>query len=154
MPLPKTATILVLLLLVLDQISKWWARAYLTTTEVVDILPVLGLVLAYNTGAAFSFLAGEGGWQRWFFVSLAIGVSVYLVIWLRQEKSSLIRLALSLILSGAIGNVIDRIVMGKVTDFILLHYQNFYWPVFNVADMAISAGAAIMLWSSFQSIKK
>jgi signal peptidase II len=106
--------------------------------------------LTYNTGAAFSFLADAGGWQRWFFIGLAFVVSAWCWRWIGKEADGRIRLALCLVIAGAIGNVIDRIWLGKVIDFVLIYWQpwNFYYPAFNVADSAICIGAAIMIWSA------
>ncbi len=105
------------------------------------------LTLVYNPGAAFSFLAGAGGWQRWFFIAIGIGASAF-ILWLlvRHGSQRLFGLALSLILGGAIGNVIDRVVHGKVVDFLLVHWQDrWYFPAFNVADSAITVGAMLLV---------
>ena len=131
---------------VLDQISKWYVEQHLTLGVPVHVLPVFDLTLLYNTGAAFSFLAGETGWQRWFFTVLALGVSVLIVVWLARlpREQRWTGAALSLVLGGAVGNVIDRMRLGHVIDFIHLHYGDWYWPAFNVADSAISVGAVIL----------
>jgi signal peptidase II len=131
---------------VLDQLTKWYATQQLTLGVPVPVLPVFDLTLLHNTGAAFSFLAGEAGWQRWFFTVLALGVSGLIVAWLyklpREQRWT--GAALALVLGGALGNVIDRIRLGYVVDFIHLHYENWYWPAFNVADSAISIGAVML----------
>jgi signal peptidase II len=116
----------------------------------VPVLPSFNLMLTYNPGAAFSFLAGAGGWQRWFFLSLGTAISIALVVWLtrlRPEEKRL-GLALALILGGAIGNLIDRAWLGQVIDFIQLYYDRWYWPTFNIADSAISIGAALLVLDS------
>jgi signal peptidase II len=116
------------------------------------VWPWLDIIRLHNPGAAFSFLAGAGGWQRWFFIVLALGVSVVLLWWLRSVYEAAERrltLALSLILAGAIGNVIDRIEHGYVVDFIHVHWGNAYFPAFNIADAALTVGAALMIFDAF-----
>lgn len=132
---------------VLDQITKQLAEALLSYNDPLVLLPVFNLTLRYNTGAAFSFLADGSGWQRWFFVVLALAVSVFLVIWLRRLSRTAVweALGLALILGGAIGNVIDRLLLGHVIDFIEVHYQHWYWPAFNIADSAITVGVAVLI---------
>jgi signal peptidase II len=140
--------------IVLDQVTKFLAETLLTFHQPVPVLPSFNLLLTYNTGAAFSFLAGASGWQRWFFLGLGSLVSIGLIVWLRRLKPTETRLAtaLALILGGAIGNLIDRAWLGQVIDFIQLYYQHWYWPAFNLADSAITVGAALLvldsLWSS------
>lgn len=146
---PRSALIwlwLALLVLVLDFATKHLAEALLTYARPVEILPVLNFTLLYNPGAAFSFLADQGGWQRWFFTAVSLLVSGALVIWLSRLPRTMIWLpvALALILGGAVGNLIDRLVYGHVIDFISVHWQNAYFPAFNLADTAISIGAAMM----------
>jgi signal peptidase II len=113
----------------------------------IELLPVLNLTLGRNTGAAFSFLGGGDGWQRWLLVAIAVLISAYLVYWLSQIASSERRLALglSLVLAGAIGNLIDRLRLGYVVDFIHMYYQDYHWPIFNIADIGITMGAGIVL---------
>ncbi|MDP5070522.1 MAG: signal peptidase II, partial [Congregibacter sp.] len=108
------------------------------------------LTLHHNQGAAFSFLADAGGWQRWFFAGLALAVSAMIVFWLRDLKPRQwpLSLALALVLGGALGNLVDRILLGYVVDFISVHYQDWYFPTFNVADSAISVGAALIVVDS------
>ncbi len=134
--------------LVLDQVTKQMAEQLLSWGQPMPVLPSFNLTLLYNTGAAFSFLHDAGGWQRWFFIVLALGVSLVLVNWLRKLHPDQRRmaLALALILGGAIGNVIDRIWLGHVIDFIQVYYSDWYFPAFNLADSAISIGAALLIW--------
>ncbi len=118
-----------------------------------ETLPVTGffsLVLAYNTGAAFSFLAGADGWQRWMFAGIAIVASAVLVYLIRRGGSRMLLAGLALILGGALGNLWDRVVLGHVTDFLLFHYAGWSWPAFNVADSAITVGAALLILDSFR----
>ena len=138
------------LLIVLDQITKFLAVQTINPESAVPLLPFLSLVLTYNTGAAFSFLAGAGGWQRWFFVLIAIAASV-LITWMlhRHQRDSFLCLGLTLILAGAIGNLIDRLTIGAVVDFILLYWRQYYWPAFNLADSCITVGAAMLIWDGF-----
>ena len=118
-----------------------------------SVLPSFNFMLTYNTGAAFSFLAGAGGWQRWFFLGLGSLVSIGLIIWLRRLKpgEKWLAVALALILGGAVGNLIDRAWLGQVIDFIQLYYDRWYWPAFNVADSAITVGAALLVLDSLWS---
>jgi signal peptidase II len=139
------------LVIMLDQATKLAADKLLTSHSPVTVIPdFFNFVLAYNSGAAFSFLSDAGGWQRWFFTALAMIVSVVLIFWIknlsRQERWTAV--ALSLILGGAIGNVIDRIIYGHVIDFIQWYYGHFYWPSFNIADSAICVGAAILIFQT------
>jgi signal peptidase II len=138
-----------LAIVLLDQLTKWLILASFREGERKNILPVFDLILAYNPGAAFSFLAGAGGWQRWFFTLLAIVVSVFIVVWLRKETRLVPSLALTFVLGGAIGNVIDRLVHGKVVDFLLFYWKDWYYPAFNLADSAITCGAILLIYDSF-----
>lgn len=139
-----------LMVLALDQFTKYAVLANFTPGETRPILPFFSLILTFNTGAAFSFLADAGGWQRPLFIGLALAASVWIVFLLRKYwRNTLFSLALSLILGGALGNVIDRIVAGKVTDFLLFYYDRFSWPAFNLADTAITIGAVLLVWESF-----
>ncbi len=133
------------LVIVLDQLTKFWSTEHLSEIP-IRILPGLDLTLRYNTGAAFSFLADASGWQRWFFVGLAFGVTIVIYLWLRRlsRDDRQEGLALSLILGGALGNVIDRLCHGYVIDFILLYYQRWEWPAFNLADSAICLGVILL----------
>lgn len=141
--LPLSAVIIVL-----DQLTKLWVVRSFEYGESLAVLPVLDITLLYNTGAAFSFLAQASGWQRWFFVALALLVSAGILFWLRKlhgREHRLLGGALSLVLAGAIGNVVDRLRLGHVVDFIHAHWNEAYFPAFNVADSAITIGAGLML---------
>ncbi|PTB83083.1 lipoprotein signal peptidase [Pseudidiomarina aestuarii] len=142
---------LTLLLIALDQISKQWVIRVFDLYESIQIMPYLNFTYVRNYGAAFSFLSDQGGWQRWLFTFLAIAISIVLVIWLRRNPANLWRqnLAFALILAGAIGNVIDRIIYGYVIDFLDVYVNEWHWPAFNVADMAITLGAILMLLEAF-----
>ena len=137
-----------------DQLSKLWIDSNLPLHARLPFIDgFFDLTLAYNAGAAFSFLADAGGWQRWFFTILSTVVTLILVVWLKRlpahEKTNAV--ALALIIGGAIGNLIDRIVYGHVIDFLLVYYQQWSWPAFNVADSAISVGVVLMLLAMFYS---
>ena len=138
------------LVVLLDQITKYVANTGLVYAEAIPVVPSFNLTLMYNRGAAFSFLSDAAGWQRWFFVAISLGASVLLVIWLRKLKPQqwVLAVALSLVLGGALGNLIDRLWLGYVIDFIQLYYKGFYWPAFNVADSAISVGAVLLIWDA------
>ena len=142
----------ILVVITLDQLSKTYFHTQFAPGERVNVLPFFDWILTYNLGAAFSFLANAGGWQRWFFIVLALGVSAWCWRWLRREPDPRVQLALALIVGGALGNVIDRIWLGKVIDFVLIYWApwNWYYPAFNVADSAICVGAGLMLWSAFR----
>lgn len=137
-------------IIALDAWTKHLASTQLTLFEPVEVFSWLNWRLAHNPGAAFSFLAGAGGWQRWFFTVLALGVSVFLVTWLfRLERGQrLVPLALSLVLAGALGNVIDRVRFGYVIDFIDVHARGWHYPAFNVADSAITCGIILLLFDA------
>ncbi len=139
------------LLIALDQVTKQWVISVFDLYESIEVMPYLNLTYVRNTGAAFSFLSDQGGWQRWLFTGLALLVSVVLLVWLRRNPVGLWRqnLAFSLILAGAIGNVIDRIMYGYVIDFLDVYVNDWHWPAFNVADMAITIGAVLMLLEAF-----
>lgn len=134
------------LVIILDQVTKNLASANLELYESIRVMPLFNITLAHNLGAAFSFLAGEGGWQRWFFTVIAIGVSVVLIVWLRKlpKSNRWLAISLALILGGAIGNVIDRIVLGYVVDFLDVYWGQSHFPAFNIADSAITVGAVMM----------
>lgn len=134
------------LVIVLDQLSKFWVVSALGPGRSIELTPFLNLVFVYNPGAAFSFLSEAGGWQRWFFVVLALAVSAWLTFLMRRHAAErLLPLAAALIMGGALGNVIDRIRFGAVVDFVDLHAAGWHWPAFNVADAAISAGVALLI---------
>jgi signal peptidase II len=147
-----------LVVLVLDQLSKWWVLAALEPFQVVELVPNLNLTLLFNTGAAFSILADAGGWQRWLFAGFAVAVTLVLLIWLLRLRPDERWLAagLALIIGGAVGNLIDRMLYGHVVDFVqvylpFLPFAIFNpWPAFNVADSAISVGVVLLLIESFR----
>ncbi len=138
--------IITFVLVVLDQASKYWASMVLLPYRSVAVAPMLNLTLAYNSGAAFSFLSGAGEWHRWAFAGFSAVMSVVLIVVIIRLAPSLRLqlLAFSLILGGAIGNLIDRVVSGYVIDFIDVYYKNHHWPVFNLADSAICLGAFLL----------
>ncbi len=145
------------LVIAIDQASKHWFEANFSLYQKVEVIPdYFAWTLAYNTGAAFSFLANHDGWQRWFFAAIATAVSVVLVIWMKRLKASetWLAVALALVLGGALGNLYDRMVLGHVVDFILVHWQNrWYFPAFNIADSAITVGAVMLALDMFKSDK-
>ncbi len=136
------------LIFALDLATKFWVSSTLSLYEVIPVNSFFNIVLAHNSGAAFSFLADAGGWQRWFFTAIALLVSVVIVVWLKRlpVNEKLQAVGLASILGGALGNVFDRIVHGYVVDFLDFHYKSYHWPAFNVADMAIMLGAALLIW--------
>lgn len=142
------------LVVVLDQISKLWISSHFVYMESVRILSVFDIALLHNAGAAFSFLSEAGGMQRWLFTAIAVIASVAITLLLRKHAGeTLFALALSLILGGALGNLIDRLAYGYVIDFLLFHWNEHYFPAFNVADSAISCGAFLLIWESFMEKK-
>ena len=148
---------LTLLIVVADQWTKRLVTDHLDEFEAVVLLPVLDFMRLHNEGAAFSFLSDASGWQRWFFTALALGVSGGILIWLRRlpaRGQNLLAAALSLVIGGALGNVIDRIRFGHVIDFIRVHYGEWYFPAFNVADSAITIGAGLILLDAVLHPKK
>ncbi|MBC8519668.1 MAG: lipoprotein signal peptidase [Gammaproteobacteria bacterium] len=138
------------LILFLDQGTKILAEYYLELYRQGEILPFMNLTLMQNEGAAFSFLADAGGWQRWFFVVLTVVITVFLLRWLRSlsEDERWLAIAIALIIGGAIGNLIDRVQYGDVIDFLDFHAMGWHWPAFNIADSAISIGAIIVVWDA------
>lgn len=136
-----------LLVIVADQLSKYLAMHLLLPYQSLSLLPILNFTLAYNTGAAFSFLSGAGNWHLWFFMGFSIIVSTIIIFWIIRlpNKEKLQLSALSLILGGAIGNLIDRFHFGYVVDFIDVYYKNYHWPIFNIADSAITVGAILLI---------
>lgn len=143
------------LVIVSDQLSKLWITSHFVFGERLAILSVFDLILVYNTGAAFSFLHDAGGMQRWLFSFVAVAASVW-IGWLlrRHATETLFALALSLILGGALGNLIDRLAYGHVVDFLLFHWNEHYFPAFNIADSAITAGAALLILDSFRTARR
>jgi signal peptidase II len=127
-----------------DQITKLWVLQSFAPGEVLPVTPFFNLVLVFNPGAAFSFLADHAGWQRWFFALIALGISGWILWQLKTlQPKSLFSIALALIMGGALGNLIDRLWLGMVVDFIDLHVAGWHWPAFNVADSAVCVGAAL-----------
>lgn len=143
--------ILAIVIIVLDQLSKYWVQQSFFEGQRLNLLPILDFTLVYNKGAAWSFLSDAGGWQRWLFTAISSVVSVVLVVWIHRlvAMQRILLIALTLILAGAIGNLIDRVLLGKVVDFVLFYYDGHYFPAFNVADCAISVGAIFMLFDVF-----
>lgn len=135
-----------------DQATKWIAETSLTYAVEVPVFPGLNWKLLYNLGAAFSFLSDQGGWQRWFFSILALVISGVLSVWLyRTERSDWpTALPLALIIGGAVGNLVDRLRLGHVVDFIDVYYRDYHWPAFNVADSSIFVGAALLILFGFK----
>jgi signal peptidase II len=135
-----------------DHLAKAWIMHHFDPLERVHVLKVLDIILTYNTGAAFSFLAEASGWQRWLFVVLALGVSLVLIAWMRRLNArihGLLACGLALIVGGALGNLIDRLFIGRVVDFIHVHWGRAYFPAFNVADSAITIGAVVLLIDAY-----
>lgn len=148
-------TWLAFVVVILDQVTKYIASNSLEMYQAVAVMPMFNWNLMHNTGAAFSFLAQAGGWQRWFFAVIAIVVSVFIVMWLKklQQHEKWQAIALALILGGAIGNVIDRIWLGYVVDFIQIYYQQWSWPAFNIADSAITIGVIMIVIEGIQEYR-
>ena len=142
-------------LLILDQLTKVIAKNSLFEGVSQPVTSFLNWTLVYNSGAAFSFLAQAGGWQRWFFTSVGI-IAALIMIWLIRKNShqTIFSLALSLVLSGAIGNVIDRIIYGAVVDFVDVHYMGWHWPAFNIADSAITIGVILLIVDEIKRVNK
>jgi signal peptidase II len=149
--------VLSVLVLVIDQVSKAHFEGSLEMFQQIVVIPdYFSWTLAYNTGAAFSFLADSGGWQRWLFALIAVVVSAVLVVWLKRlgRNDTWLAIALALVLGGALGNLYDRIALGHVIDFILVHWQNrHYFPAFNFADSAICVGAIMLALDMFKGNK-
>ncbi len=134
-------------IIIIDQLTKYIAVAKLKIYEAVTVMPMFNFTLMHNEGAAFSFLSDAGGWQRWFFTAVSLIVSVLLVVWIKKLKAEekVQALAFSLILGGAIGNLIDRVRLGYVVDFIDVYYNTAHWPAFNIADSAITVGVIVLI---------
>ncbi len=145
------------LVVVIDQWTKALVTEAMTLYESNEVLPILDLTLLHNTGAAFSMLHDAGGWQKWLFIGLAVAVSIVILVWLRrlpEKGQGLLASGLALILGGAIGNVVDRVNHGYVVDFIHFHYDKWYFPAFNVADSAITVGAALLIIDSLLQARR
>lgn len=139
------------MVIAVDLLTKYWAQSTLAYSEQRPLTSFFDLVLFHNQGAAFSFLAGAGGWQRTFFSAIALIASAVIIYLLRKHPGQkLFCFGLSLILGGALGNLYDRLTLGYVVDFLYFHYQYHYWPAFNVADSAITGGVILLLWDSFK----
>ena len=141
------------LIIALDQFSKWWLSYRFLLGESKQLLPFLNISLSYNTGAAFSFLGQAGGWQTYFFASIAFIIAVVLIIWLRQVRRHqyLLAIGICLIIGGALGNVIDRLYRGYVIDFIDFHVGSWHYATFNVADSAVCVGALLLILRMLRS---
>jgi signal peptidase II len=140
------------LVLAVDQITKWAVFLGMEFQSMIPVLPFFSLVHVHNTGAAFSFLAQAGGWQRYFFLGVGIAASLFILHMLRKHQSEpLMAIGLALILGGAIGNVIDRVWHGFVVDFLYFHYQTYSFPAFNIADSAITVGAGLLIWEGLMN---
>lgn len=143
---------LTVIFLALDQVTKQWVAGSFDYRETLSILPFFNLTYVHNPGAAFSFLADQGGWQRWFFTAIAALASIIFTVWMAKTPKSqcLLGIALAFMLSGAAGNLIDRVMFGYVIDFLDFHWAGYHFPAFNVADSMIFIGAALMILDSFK----
>ena len=139
-----------LAVIVVDQVTKHRILATFRPGEDLPLTSFASLVLAFNKGAAFSFLAGETGWQRWMFAVIAIAACAAMIWFMRRGGRSLFHAGLALIIGGALGNLYDRLMLGHVVDFLLFHYRDWYYPAFNVADSAITIGAGALILDSFR----
>ena len=144
---------LTLIWLIADQVSKHLVVSNFYLGESINILPFFDLTYVHNLGAAFSFLADQGGWQRWFFTAIAAIASIVFTVWLAKtpKTQTLLNIAFALMLSGALGNLIDRVLFGYVIDFLDFYIGSSHWPVFNIADSMIFIGAALMIIDSFKN---
>lgn len=145
----------VVLVFLADQLSKQWVLANFDLFESVQLLPFFNFTYVRNYGAAFSFLSEAGGWQRWLFTIVAVGFSTLLTVWLRKQSASLLKLnlAYTLVIGGALGNLVDRLMHGFVVDFIDFYWGKSHYPAFNIADSAIFIGAVLIIWDSFFNSK-
>ena len=144
--------ILATLIVIIDQVTKYFVMQHFVVNETWFVNTYFNLVRVHNTGAAFSFLADAGGWQRIFFISISL-IAVGWILWLMHHypKKLLFCFALGMVLGGAIGNLIDRIIFASVVDFIQVHYEAYFFPAFNMADSAITGGAGLLIWDGFKS---
>ena len=139
-----------LVVLAVDLWTKSLAENALQLYQRIEVLPFFNFTLAYNSGAAFSFLADAGGWQRWFFTAIALVASVVIVGWLLKLRGErMVAIALALILGGALGNLWDRVMLGHVVDFLDFHWAGYHFPAFNIADSAITVGAVLLIIDMF-----
>ncbi len=154
-PSIKGWLLVALVIIVVDQITKIGFNNLLAYGERLRVLPFFDFTLLYNRGAAFSFLAGADGWQRWFFTILGTAAAGF-IVWLmtRHRDQRLFCAALALILGGALGNVIDRLLYGHVVDFLLFYWNDWYFPAFNIADSAITVGAILMIYDELQRVRQ
>jgi signal peptidase II len=140
-------------IVIADHLIKAWMMRHFAPFERVHVLKVLDIILTFNSGAAFSFLSDASGWQRWLFVMLALAVSAALIVWMRRLDArvhGLLACGLALIVGGALGNMVDRLTIGRVVDFIHVHWGRAYFPAFNLADSAITIGAVLLLLDAWQ----
>lgn len=155
MPEARRWYVLAGLIIVLDQLSKWVVLNNIGPGQTIYVASFWNWVLAFNPGAAFSFLADQPGWQRWLFTALALGISGWIAVMLRQHpQQKLLSLSLTLVMGGALGNVIDRVRFGAVVDFIQWHAAGYYWPAFNIADSAITVGAVLLVFEQLTAANK
>jgi len=152
--LPSSANLrwlwLSLVVIAVDQATKQIVLGRFRPGEELPLTPFASLVLAFNRGAAFSFLAGEDGWQRWLFAVIAVAACIAMIWFMHRGGRALFCAGLALIIGGALGNLYDRLMLGHVVDFVLLHYRGWYYPAFNVADSAITVGAGALIVDSFR----
>lgn len=143
------------LIILLDQFTKTLILGHFQLGDSRYVTSFFNVVRVHNTGAAFSFLAGASGWQRWFFVGLGTVATIFIIWMLRRHgQQTLFATALTLIMGGAIGNVVDRLLHGYVVDFIQLHWAGWYYPSFNVADSAITVGAVLLIWDEIRRVRR
>lgn len=144
---------LTLLFLIADQVTKTWVANSFELYQSLSVLPFFNITYVHNPGAAFSFLADQDGWQRWFFTAIATIASVIFTVWLAKipKTQKMLSIAVALMLSGALGNLIDRVLFGYVIDFLDFHIANKHWPAFNIADSMIFIGAALMIIDSIKN---
>ncbi len=145
--------IIIIFIFILDLLTKNYALDYLMLNHSLSINNFLNLTLAFNHGAAFSFLSEAGGWQRWFFIIFSF-IVILIIAYITASDENSPYIAFSFVIGGALGNLNDRIIHGYVIDFIEFHYENLYWPIFNFADVAISIGVILLLYSMFLNKKR
>lgn len=142
---------------VLDQLSKLWIVDHLRLAEIqggIEILPVFRLVMVWNYGISFGMFADAGDMRRWLLIAVALGITAAMLVWMWKTRHTLLSLALGLVVGGALGNVIDRLRWGAVADFFYFHYEEWYWPAFNIADSSIFIGVVILCWDSIVNSEK
>jgi signal peptidase II len=143
-----------LVIIIADQLTKGAIRQQFSLYDIREVTEWFNLTRLHNTGAAFSFLADAGGWQQWFFIILGVGISAAVMVWLRlvPKDNQMLCIGLCLVIGGALGNVIDRVVLGYVVDFLDFHIGEYHWPAFNIADIAIVIGAGLLILDSFRAV--